>query len=94
MVTPCTALLETAVVVLGHHADPDLPGEAHPLIDAPATPEFLHLPAYVDPGRAPIPLGKALAGQVVDMTVPTCHDAGFLEQVARYADIRKLKLRQ
>lgn len=58
LVTLCTSLPDTAVVVLGHHAHPQLPGEVHPLADTPATDAGMQLPAAVGPGGDPLPLGE------------------------------------
>ena len=58
LITLCTSLPDTAVVVLGHQAHPQLPGEVHPLTDTPPTHTPIQLPAPVSPGGDPIPLGE------------------------------------
>jgi energy-coupling factor transporter ATP-binding protein EcfA2 len=58
LITLCTSLPETAVVVLGHWAHPGLPGEVHPLADTPAVPAELSLPTPLGPGGVPIRLGE------------------------------------
>ncbi|RSZ65677.1 ATP-binding cassette domain-containing protein [Corynebacterium hylobatis] len=58
LVTLCTSLPDTAVVVLGHQAHPQLPGEVHPLVDAPPTDAPIQLPDPVSPGAEPVQLGE------------------------------------
>lgn len=58
LVTLCHSLPDTAVIVLGHRAQPLLPGEIRPLIDTPSAPAHACLPAPVGPGGPPLELGE------------------------------------